>query len=106
MRSGGAVQAGVEVCRRRGFFGVCRKERPESVQRCAMIRVDGHKLVQRPGGVHELYHLVEDPRELENLYGRPEHAAVQQRLQDRLLDWYVHTADVVPWQEDSRGIPG
>ena len=33
------------------------------------------------------------------------HEAVRQAdLSLRLLDWYVHTSDVVPWDFDDRGI--
>lgn len=82
-----------------------QQEHPESVCRCAMIRTATHKFVHRPGDVSELYDLVRDPRELNNLYGQSACAAVQQRLERRLLDWYVHTSDVVPWTRKPRGFP-
>jgi hypothetical protein len=71
-----------------------------------MIRTQTHKLIRRPAtGEHELYDLAADPRELENLYGRPEVADVQARLESRMLDWYIRTSDVVPREEDPRGMP-
>lgn len=85
--------------------GKQQQEHPESVCRCAMVRTATHKLVYRPGDVSELYDLVRDPQELTNLYGHTAYAAVQQQLERRLLDWYLHTSDVVPWQRDNRGFP-
>jgi hypothetical protein len=61
--------------------------------------------VRRPLGVSELYDLRADPRELTNVYGRPEYTQVQRDLEERMLDWYVHTADVVPLLEHPRAVP-
>jgi hypothetical protein len=57
------------------------------------------------GGASELYDLTADPRELTNLYGLPESAAMQAELSAALLEWYVDTADVTPLTEDDRGLP-
>jgi choline-sulfatase len=80
-----------------------QQEHPESVCRATMIRTMTHKLVRRPHGLSELYDLAADPEELINRYGDPELADVQADLEKRLLDWYIHTADSVPWYEDPRG---
>lgn len=81
-------------------------DEPETCPRTTMIRTQTHKLIRRPAtGEHELYDLAADPRELENLYGRPEVADVQARLESRMLDWYIRTSDVVPREEDPRGMP-
>jgi choline-sulfatase len=85
--------------------GRLQQDVPRSVCRSVMVRTMTHLLVRRPLGVSELYDLRADPRELHNLYGAPEHAAVQRDLESRLLDWYVHTADVVPLEEHPRGLP-
>lgn len=85
--------------------GRLQQDVPESVCRCTMIRTATHKLVRRPLGVSELYDLVADPRELRNVFGQPEYAAVQRELEARMLDWYVHTSDVVPVEEHPRGTP-
>jgi len=82
-----------------------QQEHPESVCRCTMIRTATQKLVHRPGDISELYDLASDPQELTNLHGRAQQAGVQQQLERRLLDWYVHTSDVVPWTRESRGFP-
>jgi arylsulfatase A-like enzyme len=83
-----------------------QQERPESVCRAAMIRTMAHKLIYRAQGMCELYDLEADSRELDNAYGRPEYAGIQGALERRLLDWYVETSDVTPFDEDPRGLPG
>jgi choline-sulfatase len=57
-----------------------------------MIRTDRYKYTYRAGEPRqELFDLANDPRELRNLGGDPTHAAVEQELQARLLDWLVRT---------------
>lgn len=82
-----------------------QQEKPETVCRATMARSMTHKLVRRPGGVSEFYDLANDPRELDNVHGRAEHADAQQALEQAMLDWYVHTADTVPFEKDPRGFP-
>lgn len=76
---------------------------PLSVCRCTMIRTATHKLVRRPREQSELYDLLADPEELCNRYADPAYATVRAELEARLLDWYIHTSDVTPLQEDPRG---
>lgn len=85
--------------------GLQQQEHPDSVCRSVMIRLGDHKLVLRTHGVNELYDLKRDPRELDNRYDDPALASIRADLKQRLLDWYVSTADVVPWDEDPRGLP-
>ena len=85
--------------------GKQQQDHPLSVCRATMIRTRSAKLIHRPEGVSELYDLDEDPKELENLYGRSEHASLQQELTTRLLDHCVQTSDTSPWDEDPRGLP-
>ena len=63
------------------------------------------KLILRPDGVSELYDLLQDPRELHNVYGDTGYVRQQAELQAELLNWYVRTADVAPRQLDPRGFP-
>ncbi|MEA3345207.1 MAG: DUF4976 domain-containing protein [Chloroflexota bacterium] len=70
-----------------------------------MIHTMDYKLIYRVEGLSELYDLRSDPRELNNLYGQSEYAEVQRGLEQRLLEWYVRTSDVVPFDEDPRGLP-
>ncbi|MDQ3702332.1 MAG: sulfatase-like hydrolase/transferase [Chloroflexota bacterium] len=85
--------------------GRLQQDHPRSVCRAVSLRTTTHKLVRRPLGTSELYDLQQDPRELRNVYGQAEHAAVQQALEGRLLDWLIHTSDVVPLDENPRGLP-
>ncbi|MFV0138179.1 sulfatase-like hydrolase/transferase [Streptomyces sp. HMX87] len=69
-----------------------------------------HKLVVHLLSGDELYDLAEDPGELRNLIGDPDHAAVRDRLHDRLLAWMNETRDPFrghywearPWRTDAR----
>jgi choline-sulfatase len=57
------------------------------------IRTDQYKYVHRPTGPFELYDLTADPYEKFNLYGQPEHAALQKQLKRRLDDFFRQYAD-------------
>ena len=80
-----------------------QQEHPNSVCRATMIRTQTHKLIHRVHGMCELYDLDSDPRELNNVYDAPAYATTRDRLQHRLLNWYVETSDVTPFDDDPRG---
>ncbi|MFW5745741.1 MAG: sulfatase-like hydrolase/transferase [Spirochaetota bacterium] len=81
-------------------------DEPETDTRCTMIRTMTHKLVRRAeSGEHELYDLTADPQEMHNRYGDPAYAEVQRELETRMLDWYVRTSDVTPFDTDPRQMP-
>jgi arylsulfatase A-like enzyme len=82
-----------------------QNEQPETITRAAMVRTRDHKLVVRPDGQSELYSYKSDPREERNLYGQRRTAEIQQALQQRLLDWYIRTTGVPPFDKDLRGLP-
>ena len=85
--------------------GLQQQEHPESVCRAAMMRTMDYKLIRRTAGVSELYDLKKDPRELNNVYDQPAYAPIRTDMETRMLAWYMHTADVVPQNEDPRGLP-
>lgn len=85
--------------------GRLQQDVPLSVCRATSIRTTSHFMVRRPLGVSELYDLNADPLELHNVYDDPAYATERRRLEERMLDWYVHTADVVPLVEHPRGLP-
>jgi arylsulfatase A-like enzyme len=85
--------------------GLQQQEQPLSSSRCTMIRTATHKLVRRPLDVSELYDLVKDPGETQNVYGTTDYAGVQADLEMRMLDWYIHTSDVVPFKRQNRNFP-
>lgn len=80
-------------------------EHPQTVSRSSMVRTRDHKLVVRPDGQSELYSYRDDPRELKNRYGDPSLAEVQAQLQSQLLDWYIKTTGIAPFDKDQRGFP-
>jgi N-sulfoglucosamine sulfohydrolase len=49
-----------------------------------------------PRPVYELYDLQSDPSELENVSGRPEHAAVEQELREKLAEKMIVDQDYLP----------
>jgi len=80
-----------------------QQDAPETVCRSVSIRTASHKLIYRTKADNELYDLDKDPQEVENLYDDPDYAPVVQRLERLLLNWYVETSDVTPWEENPRG---
>jgi len=80
-----------------------QQEHPESVCRAVMMRTASHKLVRRSTGKHELYDLSRDPCELNNVYRTAEYASIRTAMEQRLLHWFLHTSDVVPFDENPRG---
>ncbi len=79
-----------------------QKEKPESVGRSVMVRSLDYKLIRRAYGDHELYDLKKDPKELNNVYDEKEYRTVQKEMEYHLLDWYLNTSDVAPFEEDNR----
>ncbi len=76
---------------------------PESVCRTLTVRSATHKLIYRLGDTSELYDLVADPLETDNLIDMDDCADVQRQLQQALLDKLMVTSDVTPFSEDPRG---
>ena len=73
---------------------------PEAMACTRMIRTESWKLVIREIEDHELYDLKNDPEELNNLYGTPEHATIIQELTLKLLQWNIKTGTDRPFIED------
>ena len=79
-----------------------QKVQPKSVCRSVMVRTGTHKFVRRSNGEHELYDLQCDPKELYNIYDKEDYMSTKRDLETNLLDWYLNTSDVVPFEEDPR----
>jgi arylsulfatase A-like enzyme len=82
--------------------GVAEHERPETVGKAVAIRSADWTYVWRLYEPPELYDRRNDPGELHNLAGQPEHGELEARLSGELLRWMVATGDVMPWEEDPR----
>ncbi|MFR1759928.1 MAG: sulfatase, partial [Christensenellaceae bacterium] len=63
-----------------------------------------YKLVRRSLAPNEFYDLREDPDELVNRYNDPKLQAQIRAMESRMLDWYLTTSDIVPTEENSRGL--
>lgn len=103
----GRPQSGVLFTDPRNIYfpkGLQQQEHPESVCRSTMLRTATHKLIRRTDGRDELYDLQADPLELDNRYEDPALAEVRAALERRMLDWLIHTSDVVLY-EHPRGLP-
>ncbi|WP_371537314.1 sulfatase-like hydrolase/transferase [Streptomyces sp. NBC_01023] len=75
---------------------------PDLVGKAFAVRDRDWTYVWRLYEQPELYARGEDPHERTNLAGTPEHAPVQQRMQDALLRWLATTSDVIPFKTDPR----
>jgi arylsulfatase A-like enzyme len=68
-----------------------------------MCRTIQHKYIRRCyTGHHELYDLMVDPCETRNVSGNPDYTAIERRMEERLLDFLMRTADILPRESDSR----
>ena len=67
-----------------------------------MIRTSRYKYVKRFYELDELYDLQTDPQELDNRIDDPNLKEILQDLQNRMLDHYQETSDVVPINTDER----
>lgn len=70
--------------------------------KAAMCRTRTHKYVMRLYEQDELYDLLADPLEENNVIDNPDYAEIRAVLKERLAHWYMETCDVVPRQADSR----
>jgi arylsulfatase A-like enzyme len=82
--------------------GDVQHDTPESVGKVVCVRSNEWTYVWRLYEPPELYDRTDDPDELHNLAGHPEHAAVEAELTRELLRWFVATGDVMPWDADPR----
>jgi arylsulfatase A-like enzyme len=78
-----------------------RSEGPEHTK-AVMCRTYDFKYVRRLYEADELYDLRTDPQELNNLIDDPNYSKVLTMMKERLLTWYLATADEVPFEADKR----
>jgi arylsulfatase A-like enzyme len=70
--------------------------------KAAMCRTKTHKYVMRLYEQDELYDLIHDPLEEQNVIDDQAYADVCSTLKQRLTQWYMETCDVVPQATDQR----
>ena len=61
-----------------------------------MVRKGDWKIIFDMQGAGQLYNLADDPAELNNLFGRPEVAAVQTEMLEQQLAWTLRVSDPLP----------
>ena len=79
-----------------------QQKSPLSVCRGTMLRNTRWKLIVRTNGDNELYDMLADPTELNNLYHEEACRPVVTALQQEMLVWLMDTSDVVPWGPHDR----
>ena len=82
-----------------------QNEEPLSVSRSSMVRTRTHKLIVRPQDQSELYSYADDPEEKNNLFGDSGFRTIQADLQSKLLNRYIETTGIAPFDKDSRNCP-
>jgi arylsulfatase A-like enzyme len=87
------------------YKGSLQHENPRLVGRVTAVRTAEWTYVRRLYEDDELYHRLDDPREIDNLISDPGCASVVAELGGRMLDWLQETTDVIPWVGDSRFEP-
>ncbi len=76
------------------------KEDRSTVARSAMIRTKLWKLIIRDQGKEELYDLMYDPNEANNLIDIYAYDKVKSYLKEQLLRWYLRTSDNADWKRE------
>ena len=70
--------------------------------KATMCRTHDFKYVRRLYEQDELYDLNKDPEELNNIIVDLAYKDILSDLKEKLLNWYVETCDVVPFEADNR----
>ncbi|NRA37123.1 MAG: sulfatase-like hydrolase/transferase [Planctomycetes bacterium] len=68
-----------------------------------MCRSEDFKYIKRIYDQDEFYDLRSDPQELINLINDPHYADDIMAHKERTLQWFMETADIIPFEHDSRG---
>jgi arylsulfatase A-like enzyme len=82
--------------------GAVQQADPVNAGKAVAMRTRAWTYVHRLYEDNELYDRARDPRELANRSGDPALADVERGLRERVLDWLLETADVIPWETDPR----
>lgn len=82
--------------------GRLQREQVELVGKATCVRTKSWSYVHRLYEQDELYDRSDDPYETTNLVDSIEHSDALEAMRRRLLDWYLDTSDVIPWEADPR----
>ncbi len=74
-------------------------QKPTTVARSAMIRTREWKLVIRDGVKGELYDMLYDPIEANNLFDVSVYERVKIELKEKMLKWYLSSSDNPNWKK-------
>ena len=80
--------------RRPGSWDELNKVTQSGTQK--MVRMGDWKLVYDMMGYGQLYNLRDDPCELTNLFGKPQHAEMQAKMMAELVMWVIRSQDSLP----------
>jgi len=72
---------------------------PDSMARVKMVRTDKWKLAIRETGGNELFDVVNDPQEMNNLFSDSKYNAIVIDLQQQLIEWCLKTDTDRPYQK-------
>ncbi|MFX1407694.1 MAG: sulfatase-like hydrolase/transferase [Promethearchaeota archaeon] len=73
-------------------------QKPQSVVRSAMVRTQSWKLIIRDAEKEELYDLIQDANEVENLIDDKSYKEIKTELKELILRWYLRTSDSPHWR--------
>jgi len=75
---------------------------PDTMARTKMVRTKDYKMVIRLAGGNELYDVVTDPYEMENLWDAEGVSSIKMDLMQRMLDWCLETDPDKPYLQQIR----
>jgi hypothetical protein len=70
--------------------------------KATMCRNKKFKYIKRAYEKDELYNLIEDPGEINNVIDDQQYASELKNLKEKMLSWYQETCDIVPLKGDER----
>jgi choline-sulfatase len=78
---------------------VTYRECPDSMARTSMVRTNEWKMIIRLRGGNELYNILKDPYEMNNLWGKPAYNSIVMELQQKMIEWNLRTYTDRPRQD-------
>ncbi|MEK7395517.1 MAG: sulfatase-like hydrolase/transferase [Candidatus Poribacteria bacterium] len=76
---------------------------PKVFSKAVMVRNERYKYIYCPDDMDELYDLVSDPQEINNIANNPSMENVMRELRDKIAGWLLRSSDSPPLEWDKRG---